>query len=138
MVSKDGLSLAMTTSLYLVSNSFGLDHRGMTTLHFVLGSGTGSILIRSDFLQIDWRESVVTPAHLPRFEDGNRRPIHLLGFVILRLLLGNSTFRVIFIVAKSMVGSMIIGTEFLNRNVRAISCIEGIVETTSGTVRILA
>lgn len=42
-----------------------------------------------------------------------------------------------FIVTKQFAVSMIIGTEFLDRHVGAIHCMEGIVETIRGTVRIL-
>lgn len=119
-VSEEGLTLALKSSHYLFSASFGLDHRAMRTLHAVLDTGAGPNLIRSDVLPIGCRQNLVTSAHLPRLGDANGRPLQLQGVVILRLRLGNSHFRVPFVVATRLAASMIIGTDFLDRNVRAI------------------
>lgn len=60
--------------------------------------------------------------------DAKARPVHLLGVFILRILLGKYHIMVSFIVTKHLAASMIVGTEFLNRHIRAIRCVEVIVE----------
>lgn len=109
----------------------------MRTLHVVLDTGVGQNLVRSDLLPIGWRQNLVTLAHLPMLCYGNGTPLQLLGVVLLRLRLGNYHSRAPFIVAKNLVASMIICTEFLDSDVRVIRCMEGIDETTRGTVHIL-
>lgn len=110
----------------------------MCTLHAVFNTEPGLNLIRPDILPIGWRQNLVILAHLLRLGDANGRPPQLLGVVILRLWLDNSHFRVLFIVTKHLAASMIVGTEFPDRHGHAIHCIEGNVETTRGTVPILA
>lgn len=119
-VSDEGLKLTMTSSHYMVFRSFGLDHRDMPKLHAVLDAGAGPNLIRSDVLPIGWEQNLVTSAKIPGLGDSNGRPIQLLGAIVLHLRLDNSHFQVPFIVTKHLAASMIIGTEFLDRHVRAI------------------
>lgn len=110
----------------------------MHTLRAVLDTGARPNLIRSDFFSIGWRHNLVTLAHIPRLGDAKSRPMQLLSVVVLRLRLGNSHFRAPFIVTNHLAASMIIGTKFLDRHVHEIRCMEGIVEKTPGTVRILS
>lgn len=56
--------------------------------------------------------------------------------VLLLLTIGNSHFRLHFIVTKYLMASMIIGTELLDSQLRAVWYMEGIVETSRGIVRI--
>lgn len=88
-VSDDSLTLALKSSHYLFSASFGVDNQAMPKLHAILDTGAGPNLIRSDVLPIGWRKHLVTSAHVPRLEDANGRPLHLLGVVLLRFRLDN-------------------------------------------------
>lgn len=92
----------MKTSQYLVSTSFGLDHRAIRTIYPVLGTVAGPNLIHSDVLPIVWRQNLLTSAHLPLYGDANVRPLQLLGMVFLRLQLGNSHFRVPLILTEHL------------------------------------
>lgn len=109
----------------------------MRIFHFVLDTGARPRFIRSDVLPIGWRQNLVTSVHLPGLGDAKSRPLQLLVSVFVRLRLGNSHFRVSFIVMKHLAASMIFGIDFLDSHVRAISCMEVIVEMTPGTVCIL-
>lgn len=109
----------------------------MGKLRAVLHTGVGPNLIRSGVLSICWRHNLIPSDHLSRLGDANGRLILLLGIVVLRLRLGNSYLHAPLMFTKHLATTMIIGTEFLNRHGRAISCMEGVVETTRETVRIL-
>lgn len=97
----EGPALSMNSSNYMVSASFDLGHCPMCIFHDILYAGTGPSLIGTEVLTICCWQSPVTWAHLPRLCDANYKPLQLLIFVVLRLLLGRSQFRVPFIVNKT-------------------------------------
>lgn len=132
-----GHKIAMKSSLYIVCALFCLDYWAMRTLHAICDIGAGPNLIRSGILPLGWRCNLFISAHLHRLGDAKGRLLQLLGMVVIRLRLGDSHFRVPFILSKHLAESMIIGTEFLERHFLAIRCMAGIVETTWGTVCIL-
>lgn len=111
----------------------------MSTRCAVLDTVVAPNIVRSDMLLTSWRQNIVPLAHLPRLGDANGRAIKLLGIVVLRFRLGNSHFCTSFIITKhlttTMILSLVIGTEFLDRHVSAIRCMEGAFETIGGTVR---
>lgn len=136
-VSHQVLTSVLKSSHYLVWDSFVFDHRAMCTYHAVLDYEACPNHVHSDVLPIGWRQNLITSAHLPQLGDANGLPPELLGVVFLRLRLGNTHFQVTFIVVKRLDFSMSIGTDFLDRHIRAIRCIVGIFETTLCTVRII-
>lgn len=61
----------------------------------------------------------------------------IFGMVFFHLRLRNSHLGFLFIVINHLAASMIIGTNFVDRHVRVIRCVEGIVETIGISVHIL-
>ena len=59
---------------------------------------------------------------MPKFGDANRRPLRPLGEITLRIPFGNTTYRVLFIVADKLAVNVIRGTRFRSRYVEAIEC----------------
>lgn len=57
--------------------------------------------------------------------------------MFLGLRLGNYNFRALLIFTKPLTATMIIGTSFLERQVRSIRCMAGVVWTARGTARTL-
>ena len=47
-----------------------------------------------------------------------------MGKIVLRVRLGSATYRVLFVIAEHLAVSVIIGTSFMNRNVKGIMCID--------------
>lgn len=92
----------------------------MRTQHAVIDRREGRNHVRSGVLSIGWRHNLISSALLPLLGDANGTPLQLLGVVVIQLLLGNSHFRVPFIVTKPLMASMIIDTEFLYRYVHVI------------------
>lgn len=88
-------------------------------------------------LPSDWRKNIVTLAQLPRLSDAIRRPLQLVGMVILRIRRGNPHFHAHFIITKHVDATMIIGIESLDCHGREMRCLQRPVEKTRGTVRIL-
>lgn len=120
----------MNTSHYIFSVSFGVENQAMRTIHAVLDTNAGAVLIQADVIQIGCWQHLVTSEHISRLWDANGIPLHLLGIVLLRLRLCNSHFRMSFISAKQLPSSMIIVTEVSNHHVREIRCKEVLIEIT--------
>ena len=61
-----------------------------------------------------------------------------MGKIVLRVRLGSATYRVLFVVAENLAVSVIVGTRFMNRNVKGIVCMEQWIYLTRSKVPILA
>lgn len=87
----------------------------MHNLYTVLDTAAGLNLFRSYVLPIGFHDNIVTLAHLPPLNVVKRRPLHLLGMIVLRLWLVNAHFRAPFMVTRQFAATIIIGTESLDR-----------------------
>ena len=74
---------------------------------------------------------------LPAIGDANGNPLKLMGKIFLRVRLGSATYRVLFVVAEHLAVSLIIGTSFMNRNVKGIMCMDQWIYLTRSKIPIL-
>ena len=94
----------------------------MLPFYAVFDTGSKMNSVKRDALFDGWEKLVDKDATMPRLGDVNGRPLRLLGEIMLRIRLGNSTYRVPFIVADKLAINVIIETRFMNHYVDAIEC----------------
>ena len=74
----------------------------------------------------------------PFLGDANGNTLKLIGKIVLRVRLGSATYRVLFVVAEHLAVSVIVGTSFMNRNVKGIMRMDQWIYLTGSKVPILA
>ena len=84
----------------------------------------GPNVIRRSALPLVWEDSLLQDQDLPALGDTNGNHFKLMGKIVLRERLGSTTYRVLFVVVEHLAVSVIISTSFMNRNVKAIMCID--------------
>ena len=108
----------------------------MQPRHMAFDTGCVPNVIRRRDLPQGW-DGLLQDQNLPLLGDGNRNPLKLMGKIVLRVRLGSATYRVLFVVAEQSAVSVIIGTSFMNRNVKGIMCMDQWVHLTRCKVPIL-
>ena len=101
-------------------------------------TGSGPNVIHHSDLPQEWEEGLLQDKNLPLLGDGNGNPLKLMGKILLRVRLGSATYLVLFVVAEHLAVSVIIGTSFMNRNVKGIRCMDEWIYLTRSKVPILA
>ena len=94
----------------------------MRPFNAVFDTGSRINIVRQDALTDGWKTWLTKDTVLPTLGDGNGRPLRLLGEIVLRIRLGNTTYRVPFIVADKLAVKLIVRKRFMNRYVDAIEC----------------
>ena len=96
----------------------------MFPLLITLDTGSGYKLIREGKLPTDWQKlTAMRPSDLS-LADANGNPLTITSVVRLCFRLGNTSFHVWFQVCPTLSVDVIIGTEFANKNVKAIWCMD--------------
>lgn len=132
-----GAILTLKSTNYLVSASMGSKHRGMRTLHVVIDTGAVINLVCSYMLPFGWRHYLNTQTRLPKTGDANRRPLKALTVLKMLFRLGNAHFRLDFFVIPTLAAPLIISTSFMGQHVKAILCMDGVVQKVRGSIKIL-
>ena len=94
----------------------------MRPFNALFDTGSERNIVRQDALTDGWQTWLTKDTVLPTLGDANGRPLRLLGEILLRIRIGNTTYRVPFIVADKLAAEVIVGTLFMNRYVDAIEC----------------
>ena len=81
-------------------------------------------VIRRDALPDGWEAHQMAHEELPALGDANGQPLRVGGVVRLFVRLGNTFFQTTFIVVERLAVEVILGTSFMNRNVKSIECIK--------------
>ena len=135
----DGLVCVLKSAQYVVSGSIGPTVRSMFAACITLDTGAGPCLIRPGCLPKDWRENEEPGEELPALGDANGKRLKVTGAVRLRVRFGSHVYRQLFYVTPNLAVPALLGTEFLNRHVRAILCMEQKVQFNNGpTVSIIS
>lgn len=87
---------------------------------FALDTGAGFNIIRRNSLPYCWKKGVNEAAILPGPNDANVNPSELGDFFLLTTELGNTVFKIRYILAKRLAVDAIISTAFMNRHVVSI------------------
>ena len=103
-----------------MSGTVGLHPRLVRPHHIAFGTGFGPSVIRRSDLPQGWGDEWFHDQDLPSLGDANGNSLKLMGKIVLRVRLGSATYRVLFVVAEHLAVSVIIGTSFMNRNVKGI------------------
>ena len=127
----------LSSTQYIVSGTIGSHTKLMQPHHMAFDTGCGPNVIRRSALPQGWEDSLLQDQDLPAFGDANGNPLKLMGKIVLRVRLGSATYRVLFVVAEHLAVSMIIGTSFMNRNVKGIMCMDQWIYLTRSKVPIL-
>ena len=117
--------MMLCSSHYVVAGSIGLSRRHMRPCHIVIDTGAGFNVIRSSALPDGWQDKLIPDCQMPNLSDANGKPLRLQGAVQLRVRFKNSIFSVTFIVADRLAFDVILGTFFMNKNLKAIECMAG-------------
>ena len=105
-----------------MAGSVGATRSILVPYHVVLDTGAGMNVIRRDALPDGWEISLVTNAEPPALGDANGRPLKIGGVVRLFVRLGNTFFQTTFVVVERLAVEVILGTSFMNRNIKSIEC----------------
>lgn len=97
----------------------------MGTLHEVLGTGTGTNLVRFDILTLDLHHNWNTETPVTKTFETNGCPRKLLSVDSLSVRLRKSHLTVELFVCATLAASLLIGILFTNQHVKAIRCTEG-------------
>ena len=100
--------------------------------------GCGPNVVRRSALPHRWEESLLQDQDLPALGDANGNPLKLMGKIVSRVRLGSATYRVLFVVTEHLAVSVIIGTSFMNRNVKVIMCMDQWIYLARSKVPIIA
>ena len=128
----DGLVCVLKSAQYVVSGSIGPTVRSMYSACITLDSGAGPCLIRPGCLPKDWKEYEDKTQEIPSLGDANGKRLKVTGAVRLRVRFGNHVYRQLFYVTPNLAVPVLLGTEFLNKYVRAILCMEQKVQFHNG------
>ena len=90
-----------------------------------MDTGAGFNVIRSSALPDGWEDKLIPDCQLPNLGDANGKPLQLRGAIQLRVRFKNTIFTATFIVADKLAVDVILGTCFMNKNVKAIECMTG-------------
>ena len=132
---EQGSVCLLSSTHYIVSGTIGLHPRLM---HMAFDTGCVPNVIRRSALPQGWENSLLKDQDFPALGDANGNPLKLMGKIVLRVRLGSATYLVLFVVAEHLAVSVIIGTSFMNRNVKGIMCMEQWIYLTRSKVPILA
>lgn len=77
-------------------------------------------------------------ADLPHLGDTNGNPIPVKDAVQQRVTLGNALYRMGLVVVEKLAFTLLVGAQFMNRNVEVVSCNHQSVKLTRGQILILA
>ena len=135
---EQGSVCILSSTQYIVSGTIGLHPRIMQPHHMAFDTGRGPNLIRRSALPQGWEDSLLQDQDLPALGDANGNPFKLMSKIVLCVRLGSATYRVLFVVAEHLAVSVIIGTSFMNRNVKGIMCMDEWIYFTRSKVPILA
>ena len=94
----------------------------MSPLLITADTGTGYNLIRKDHLPGDWQKFLVEDPKLPQLGDANGNLIYIEAVVHLSVRLGNTIYRVPFLIAEQLAVADLLGTSFMNKHVDHICC----------------
>ena len=129
----------MTTTHYSVSASVGVNARALRPTTVVMDIGAGFALIKKSRLPANWRDFEVNFTNLPGLGDANGNALELEAMVHLTIRLGNTLYRVPFLVAERLAVDVIQGTAFMNKHVQHICCRGQVIDLyQGGTIPILA
>ena len=116
--------LLLQASHYIVAGSIGAFRSVHVPYHLVLDTGAGMNVIRRSALPEGWEANRIAATDLPALGDANGKPLRVNGAVRLQVRLGNTFFRTTFVVVEHLAVEVILGTVFMNRNVKAIECMK--------------
>ena len=134
-----GLVCVMTTAHYSLSATVGVNARALRPTTVVIDTGAGFALIKKSRLPANWREFEVNSTNLPRLGDANGNALQLEAMVHLTIRLGNTLYRVPFLVAERLAVDVIVRTAFMNKHVQHICCRDQVIDLyQGGTIPILA
>ena len=94
----------------------------MRPLLITADAGAGYNLIRKDHLPEDWQRFLVEDPKLPELGDANGNLIHIEAVADLSVRLGNTIYRVPFLIAEQLAVAALLGTSFMNKHVDHICC----------------
>ena len=120
----DGAILLLRSLHYIVTGSIGLRNQDLKPYHIALDTEAGYDVIRSSALPDGWESQLLAGVEIPKLGDANGRPLRLSGAIEMKIRFHNTVFRTIFVVSKRLAVDVLIGTTFLNHNVRAIECMD--------------
>ena len=75
----------------------------------VFYTSSGMNIVRQDALTGGWQKWLTKHTVLPTLRDAIGRPLRLLGEIVLRIRIGNKTYRVPFIVADKLAVELSVG-----------------------------
>ena len=104
-----------------------------------MDTGAGFALIKKSMLPANWRDFEVKSTNLPRIWDANGNALQLEAMVHLTIRLGNTLYRVPFLVAERLAVDVILGKAFMNKHIQNICCRDQAIDLyQGGTIPILA
>ena len=96
--------------------------RSITPFHIVFDTGAGINVIRRSALPNGWEASRVTNEELPNLGDANGQPFRVGGALKLYVRLRDAMYSTAFVFVEHLAVDVILGTTFMNRNVKSIEC----------------
>ena len=79
-------------------------------------------MIRRSSLPDGWEACRIQDEDLPNLGDANGQPLRVAGAVKLYVRLGDTMFTTAFVIVERLAVDVILGTTFMNRNVKSIEC----------------
>ena len=94
-------------------------------LKMVVDTGAGPNVIKTSALPPGWSHKLQPIPHLIQAFDANGQPLRFQGIIPLYITIGRCRVKAMFFVCDGLNTDVILGTEFLDRHVKAILPIEG-------------
>ena len=111
----------MATSHYTLSGSIGSNTSNMRPLLITPDTGAGYNLIRRDHLPKDLQRFIVEDPKLPELGDANGNLMNIDAIVHLSVRLGNTIYRVPFLIAEQLAVAALLGISFMQKHVDHIA-----------------
>ena len=132
-VVRNGLVCVLSAVHYAVSGSIGPNARSVSPKIITMDTGSGYALIRKSNLPSDWERYVIESTTTPKLGDTNGHALKIESMVHLTTRLGNSIYRVPFLVVESLAVDVILGTAFMNEHVDHICYREQLIDLHKGS-----
>ena len=121
-VVRNGLVCVLSAVHYAVLGGIGPNARSLSPKIITMDTGSGYALIRKSNLPSDWERYVIEGAATTKLGDANGHALKIEAMVHLTTRLGNSIYRVPYMVVESLAVDVILGTDFMNEHVDHICC----------------
>ena len=116
-VVRNGLMCVLSVVHYAVSGSIGPNARSLSPKIITRDTGSRYALIRKLNLPSDWERYVIEGAATPKLADANGHALKIEAMVHLTTRLGNSIYRLRYLVVESLAVDVILATAFMNEHV---------------------